>query len=173
MFVCLVVRCYVPWVSGSPFSFLLRKKGTGSCVPLPLPAHLLLLLHVGCDDGDSCETFLLGSTVLTAYTDEFLRAFAIWTLINGLELRWTWRGVYATSRCGLHCLSIAGPIFVYRVCTHPPGALPPRVQILTHENLSPDQVLSAIAGQFPDPRNTWAEETWHVVTIDSTPEIAV
>ena len=33
---------------------------------------------------------------------------------------------------------------------------------------SPDQVLTAIAGQFPDLRDTWAEETWHVATIDST-----
>ena len=114
------------------------------------------------------KTFLLGSTVLAAYTDEFLRAFNNLGLDQwaGIEMDVAWG--HATSRYGLHRPSIAGPIFVYRVCTHPPGALPPRVQILTHENLSPDQVLSAIAGQFPDLRNTWAEETWHVVTIDST-----
>ena len=67
-----------------------------------------------------------------------------------------------------HRPSIAGPIFVYRVCAHSPVAFSPRVQVLTHENLSPDQVLSAIAGHFPDLRDRWAEATWHVATIDIT-----
>ena len=66
------------------------------------------------------KTFLLGSTVLAAYTDEFLRAFNNLGLDQwaGIEMDVAWG--HATSRYGLHRPSITGPIFVYRVCTHPP-----------------------------------------------------
>ena len=52
--------------------------------------------------------------------------------------------------------------------TFSPVTFPYRVQALTHENLSPNQALSAIANQFPDLRDRWAEDTWHVAAIDST-----
>ena len=113
-------------------------------------------------------TLLFDTTVWAAYTDEFLQAFRNLGLDPwaGMEMDVAWG--YATLRYGLHRPSIAGPIFVYRVCTHSPVAFSLRAQVLTHENLSPDQVLSAIAGQFPDLRHRWAEATWHVATIDST-----
>ena len=113
----------------------------------------------------AAKILLLGTTVLAAYTDEFLQAFRNLGLDPwaGMEMDVAWG--HATLRYGLHRPSIAGPIFV---CTHSPVAFSPRAQVLTHENLSPDQVLSAIAGHFPDLRHRWAEATWHVATIDTT-----
>ena len=88
-------------------------------------------------------------------------------LINGgIEMDVAWGHV--TQQYGLHRPSSTGPIFVYRVCTHLQWTAPPRVQILTHANLSPEQVLSAIAGHFPDLRDTWADEAWHLTAIDIT-----
>ena len=103
-----------------------------------------------------------------AYTDEFLRAFSNLGLDPwaGIEMDVAWG--QATLRYGLHRPSIAGPIFVYRVGTLAPGVSTSRAQVLTHQNLSPEQALSAIASHFPDLRNRWAEDTWHVVAIDST-----
>ena len=115
---------------------------------------------------------LLSLTVLlntgAAYTDEFLQAFRNLGLDPwaGMEMDVAWG--HATLRYGLHRPSIVGPIFVYRVSTYSPVAFPHRVQVLTHENLSPDQALSAIASHFPDLRHRWAEDTWHVAAIDST-----
>ncbi len=93
---------------------------------------------------------LLCSSVLAAYTDEFLQAFNNlgldqWT---GIEMDVAWGHV--TSQYGLHRPSVTGPIFVYGVCTTLRLTTPGRSQILTHANLSPEQVLSAIAGHFPD-----------------------
>ena len=106
--------------------------------------------------------------LLAAFTDEFLQAFRNlgldqWT---GIEMDVAWGHV--TSQYGLHRPSITGPIFVYRVCTNLQLTTPPRVQVLTHANLPPEQVLSTIAGHFPDLRDTWADEARHVTAIDNT-----
>ena len=122
----------------------------------------------------SLAVYLMGLTVclckavLAAYTDEFLQAFRNLGLDPwaGMEMDVAWG--HATLRYGLHRPSIVGPIFVYRVSTFSPVTFPYRVQVLTHENLSPNQALSAIANQFPDLRDRWAEDTWHVAAIDST-----
>ena len=122
----------------------------------------------------SLAVSLMGRTVFfyrvawAAYTDEFLQAFRNLGLDPwaGMEMDIAWG--HATLRYGLHRPSIVGPIFVYRVSTYSPVAVPHRVQVLTHENLSPDQALSAIASYFPDLRDRWAEDTWHVAAIDST-----
>ena len=42
------------------------------------------------------------------------------------------------------------------------------MQVLSHADLSPDQLLSAIAGQHPDLRDTWADGGWQLCTIDAT-----
>ena len=96
----------------------------------------------------AAKILLLGTTVLAAYTDEFLQAFRNLGLDPwaGIEMDVAWG--HATLSYGLHRPSIAGPIFVYRVCAHSPVAFTSRVQVLTHENLSPDQVLSAIVVIF-------------------------
>ena len=114
------------------------------------------------------QILLLCYIGLAAYTDEFLQAFNNLGLDQwaGIEMDVAWG--HATSQYGLHRPSITGPIFVYRVCTNPQWVTPMRVQVLTHANLSPEQVLSAIAGNFPDLRDTWTEEAWHVMTVDST-----
>ena len=78
--------------------------------------------------------------------------FAILAWIHGLAWKWMWHGGMLLYVMG----SIAPPLQA------------PRAQVLTHENLSPDQVLSAIAGHFLDLRHRWAEATWHVATIDTT-----
>ena len=113
-------------------------------------------------------TVWLCKAVLAAYTDEFLQAFRNLGLDPwaGMEMDVAWG--HATLRYGLHRPSIVGPIFVYRVSAFSPVAFPHRVQVLTHENLSPEQALSAIASHFPDLRDRWAEDTWHVAAIDST-----
>ena len=145
----------MPWTIGSPL--WLRKKGTGSCIPLPSLSRSLPLIHFRAMTVTLVLTFvltlLLDTTVLAAYTDEFLQAFRNLGLDPwaGMEMDVAWG--HATLRYGLHRPSIAGPIFVYRVCTRSPVAFSPRAQVLTHENLSPDQVLSAIAGHFPDLRS--------------------
>ena len=42
------------------------------------------------------------------------------------------------------------------------------MQVLSHADLSPDQLLSAIAGQHPDLRDTWADGGWQLCAIDAT-----
>ena len=75
---------------------------------------------------------------------------------------------HVTMQYGLHRPSLTGPIFIYRVCASLVVATPPRAQVLTHVNLMPEQVLSAIAGHFPDLRDTWTNDAWHLTAIDST-----
>ena len=108
----------------------------------------------------------VGYTVLAAFTDEFLQAFNNLGLDQwaGIEMDVAWG--HATSQYGLHRPSITGPIFVYRVCTNPHWAIPTRAQVLTHVNLSPEQVLSAIAVNFPDLRGTWTEECYVLIHAD-------
>ena len=144
----------------------LRNKGTGSCIPLPLQikSQSLVVCLMGL-------TVCLCRVALAAYTDEFLQAFRNLGLDPwaGMEMDVAWgHATLRTLRYGLHRPSIVGPIFVYRVSAFSPVAFPHRVQVLTHENLSPDQALSAIASHFPDLRDRWAEDTWHVAAIDST-----
>ena len=105
---------------------------------------------------------LLCSRVFAAYTEEFLRAFNNLGLDRwaGIEMDVAWGHV--TSQYGLHRPSVTGPIFIYRVCTALRLTSPRRSQVLTHANLSPEQVLSAIAGHFPDLRDDWADAAWHV-----------
>ena len=43
-----------------------------------------------------------------------------------------------------------------------------RMQVLSHADLSPDQLLSAIAGQHPDLCDTWADGGWQLCAIDAT-----
>ena len=69
---------------------------------------------------------------------------------------------------GLHRPSVTGPIFVYRVCTSFRQDAPTRMQVLSHAGLSPDQLLGAIAGQFPDLSDTWADGGWQLCAIDAT-----
>ena len=42
------------------------------------------------------------------------------------------------------------------------------MQVLSHAGLSPDQLLGAIAGQFPDLSDTWADGGWQLCAIDAT-----
>ena len=42
------------------------------------------------------------------------------------------------------------------------------MQVLSHADLSPDQLLGAIAGQHPDLRDTWADGGWQLRAIDAT-----
>ena len=86
-----------------------------------------------------------------------------WT---GIEMDVAWG--HTTLRFGLHRPSVTGPIFIYRVCTSLRLTTPSRTQVLSHADLSPDQLLAAIAGQFPDLRDTWAEGGWHLTAIDAT-----
>ena len=81
-------------------------------------------------------------------------------------MRWTLRG--AKRLCGFHRPSVTGPIFVYRVCTSLRQDAPTRMQVLSHVDLSPDQLLGAIAGQYPDLRDTWADGGWQLCAIDAT-----
>ncbi len=127
-------------------------KGSDSarafCIPQPFFRPTLLAVMMVA----ALKVLLPYYCVLAAFTDEFLQAFNNlgldqWT---GIEMDVAWGHV--TSQYGLHRPSITGPIFVYRVCTNLQWTTPPRVQILTHANLSPEQVLSAIAGHFPDLR---------------------
>ena len=111
---------------------------------------------------------LLCPQALAAFTEAFLQAFTNlgldpWT---GIEMDVGWG--HTTSRYGLHRPSITGPIFIYRVCTSLRLATPSRAQVLSHANLSPEQLLAAIAGQFSDLRDTWAEGGWHLAAIDAT-----
>ena len=145
-------------------SIFTQLPGTGSCIPLPslrfpvVAAMWRLALF----------WVIPLSYVLAAFTDEFLQAFhnlglEQWT---GIEMDVAWG--HATLQYGLHRPSITGPIFVYRVCTSLEVAMPSRVQVLTHENLMPEKVLSAIAVYFPDLRGSWTSDAWHLVAIDST-----
>ena len=107
------------------------------------------------------------SAVTAAYTQAFLDAFASlgiepWA---GIEMDVAWG--QTTLRFGLHRPSVTGPIFVYRVCTALRQDTPTRMQVLSHADLSPDQLLGAIAGQHPDLRDNWADGGWHCVP--STP----
>ena len=70
---------------------------------------------------------------------------------TGIEMDVAWG--QTTLRFGLHRPSVTGPIFVYRVCTALRQDTPTRMQVLSHADLSPDQLLSAIAGQHPDLRD--------------------
>ena len=40
--------------------------------------------------------------------------------------------------------------------------------MLSHASLSPDQLLGAIAGQFPHLSDTWADGEWQLCAIDAT-----
>ena len=91
-----------------------------------------------------------------------------WELNPGQESRWILRGAKTTLRFGLHRPSVTGPIFVYRVCTALRQETPTRMQVLSHADLSPDHLLSAIAGQHPDLRDTWADGGWQLCAIDAT-----
>ena len=62
---------------------------------------------------------------------------------------------------------VSRPIFVYRVCTAVRQDTPTRMQVLSHADLFPDQLLSAIAGQHPDLRDTWADGGWQLCAIDA------
>ena len=106
--------------------------------------------------------------VMAAYTQAFLDAFSNlgidpWA---GIEMDVAWG--HTTVRFGLHRPSVTGPIFVYRVCTSLRQDTPTRMQVLSHAGLSPDQLLGAIAGQFPDLRDTWADGGWQLCAIDAT-----
>ena len=108
------------------------------------------------------------SMISAAYTQAFLDAFASlgiepWA---GIEMDVAWG--QTTLRFGLHRPSVTGPIFVYRVCTALRQETPTRMQVLSHADLSPDQLLSAIAGQHPDLRDTWADGGWQLCAIDAT-----
>ena len=105
---------------------------------------------------------------MAAFTQAFLQAFSNLGLDPwaGIEMDVAWG--HTTLRYGLHRPSVTGPIFVYRVCTSLRLATPSRTQVLSHADLSPDQLLAAIAGQFPDLRDTWAEGGWHLTAIDAT-----
>ena len=111
---------------------------------------------------------ITSSAVTAAYTQAFLDAFASlgiepWA---GIEMDVAWG--QTTLRFGLHRPSVTGPIFVYRVCTSFRQDTPTRMQVLSHADLSPDQLLSAIAGQHPDLRDTWADGGWQLCAIDAT-----
>ena len=108
------------------------------------------------------------SMISAAYTQAFLDAFASlgiepWA---GIEMDVAWG--QTTLRFGLHRPSVTGPIFVYRVCTALRHDTPTRMQVLSDADLSPDQLLSAIAGQHPDLRDTWADGGWQLCAIDAT-----
>ena len=108
------------------------------------------------------------SAVTAAYTQAFLDAFASlgiepWA---GIEMDVAWG--QTTLRFGLHRPSVTGPIFVYRVCTALRQDTPTRMQVLSHADLSPDQLLGAIAGQHPDLRDNWADGGWQLCAIDAT-----
>ena len=86
---------------------------------------------------------------LVVPSDAFLDAFASlgiepWA---GIEMDVAWG--QTTLRFGLHRQSVTGPIFVYRVCTALRQDRPTRMQVLSHADLSPDQLLGVIAGQHP------------------------
>ncbi len=68
-------------------------------------------------------------------------------------------------RCSSACID---PPFVFRVCVSPEVTTPARVQVLTHAGSMPEQVLAAITSYFPDLRETWASDAWHLTAIDST-----
>ncbi len=143
--------------------FVAQPLGTGSCIPQPLGLLVGAYMMTG-----MWRFVLLCSRALAAYTEAFLQAFNNlgldpWT---GIEMDVAWG--HTTSQYGLHRPTITGPIFIYRVCTSLRSATPSRSQVLTHANLSPEQLLSTIAGQFPDLRDTWAEGGWHLAAIDST-----
>ena len=111
---------------------------------------------------------ITSSAVTAAYTQAFLDAFASlgiepWA---GIEMDVAWG--QTTLRFGLHRPSVTGPIFVYRVCTSLRQDTPTRMQVLSHADLSPDQLLSAIAGEHPDLRDTWADGGWQLCAIDAT-----
>ena len=80
------------------------------------------------------------SMISAAYTQAFLDAFASlgiepWA---GIEMDVAWG--QTTLRFGLHRPSVTGPIFVYRVCTALRHDTPTRMQVLSHADLSPDQL---------------------------------
>ena len=105
---------------------------------------------------------------MAAFTQAFLEAFSNLGLDPwaGIEMDVAWG--HTTLRFGLHRPSVTGPLFVYRVCTSLRLATPSRTQVLSHADLSPDQLLGAIAGQFPDLRDTWTEGGWQLSAIDAT-----
>ena len=111
---------------------------------------------------------ITSSAVKAAYTQAFLDAFSSlgiepWA---GIEMDVAWG--QTTLRFGLHRPSVTGPIFVYRVRTSFRQDAPTRMQVLSHADLSPDQLLSAIAGQYRDLRDAWADGGWQLCAIDAT-----
>ena len=146
-----------------PQPFVAQQLGTGSCIPLPLG------LSGGANMMAGMWRFVfLCSQVFAAYTEEFLEAFNNLGLDPwiGIEMDVAWGHV--TLQYGLHRPSVTGPIFIYRVCTSQRLTTPSRSQVLTHANLPPEQVLSAIAAHFPDLRDAWTDGGWHLAAIDST-----
>ena len=84
---------------------------------------------------------ITSSAVKAAYTQAFLDAFSSlgiepWA---GIEMDVAWG--QTTLLFGLHRPSVTGPIFVYRVCTSFRQDAPTRMQVLSHADLSPDQLL--------------------------------
>ena len=147
---------------------VLQFYGTGSCIPLPTSEPIWFF---GSLVGMNLAWWYLVitiSAVTAAYTQAFLDAFASlgiepWA---GIEMDVAWG--QTTLRFGLHRPSVTGPIFVYRVCTALRQDTPTRMQVLSHADLSPDQLLGVIAGQHPDLRDTWADGGWQLCAIDAT-----
>ena len=146
---------------------VLWYNGTGSCIPLPISELTIFRIFIGMN---LAWWYLVTTTsmISAAYTQAFLDAFASlgiepWA---GIEMDVAWG--QTTLRFGLHRPSVTGPIFVYRVCTALRQDTPTRMQVLSHADLSPDQLLSAIAGQHPDLRDTWADGGWQLCAIDAT-----
>ena len=71
----------------------------------------------------------------------------------------TLRGV--KQLCGLDSTDrVSRARFLSTECAHLSGRM--------HADLSPDQLLSAIAGQYPDLRDTWTDGGWQLCAIDAT-----
>ena len=152
----------------SPFSALVRRDRklyssarTGAFVFLSHSSLVVMIMA-------RWYLVIASSAVWAAYTQAFLDAFSSlgidpWA---GIEMDVAWG--HTTLRFGLHRPSVTGPIFVYRVCTSFRQDAPTRMQVLSHADLSPDQLLGAIAGQYPDLRDTWADGGWQLCAIDAT-----
>ena len=143
---------------------VLWLDGTGSCIPQPArePSRFYRILAVMIMAW--WYLVIASSAVMAAYTQAFLDAFSSlgidpWA---GIEMDVAWG--HTTLRFGLHRPSVTGP----RVCTSLRQDTPTRMQVLSHAGLSPDQLLGAIAGQFPDLSDTWADGGWQLCAIDAT-----
>ena len=147
---------------------VLDLYGTGSCIPQPAGEPTLVSLCLAeMTIARWCLIFACPSA-MAAFTQAFLEAFSNLGLDPwaGIEMDVAWG--HTTLRFGLHRPSVTGPLFVYRVCTSLRLATPSRTQVLSHADLSPDQLLGAIAGQFPDLRDTWTAGGWQLNAIDAT-----